>query len=215
MRNKFIYFLYIVTSISSCDNTKTCLPVHSTISSVSPFDSIHYRQQRIIEKSIGLSDISKGYDSFALRINLQYGMLKKEKLVSITYHNGVYTGKIFGMSVDQTAEWVPIVESWFSKEVTPISGWKQFMDSITAMGILSIRTQFEIPNWGVGVHNLGWGVEYATCDSFRSYSHYSFLGNVKEIEEAARILKIIQYVETELETELLSREYIELEKGED
>ena len=152
------------------------------------------------EHRAGFNTLEKGFDSLCIRIWYGYTFSDTEQVVEIKCTKSLWTAtlsNLFFFYAPNSDSIISIKKSFISN--TPKSGWKFFIDSLYALDILNLPNYEGIPNYNVPSDASAVNVQIATKNNYQLYQFASPIVNIKRIEDALKMEKIMDLIEEELD----------------
>lgn len=167
-------------------------------------DSFHYDSKARIEKLLRLSSLEKGFDSIQIRINYAC-VMGDEMLVILTNKHNKWSAEISKLTYhyNYTNEETGGVLDSMSRTIkycTPESGWRNFINKLFELKILSIEDNYKIPGFYYAMPTDGCGIviEIATKNVYRFYSYDNPDMYSGQYWQAKNVLDIVRFINKEL-----------------
>jgi len=148
---------------------------------------------------LGIGNLKNGFDSLQIRIWYDYSLLKNRDLVIIQLKKGKWLGFHYSMVVD----WDPLkntetIVTKTVKNVTPKSGWNDFLIRLSDLRITSLPNMKDIPGlkdfWDDGNY---YNIEIAKGKNYRFYTYHVPSKFEDKFWQARNMSDILRLISTE------------------
>jgi len=178
---------------SKSDKFEKDIPVSNEVKG-----NYEYKMISKICKTTGLQILDRGFDSLAIRLWYMYSFDNRIQIIQIKNKKSNWKGEY--ISLEQNFDPNGVVLNT-SKKTTPILhkiNWKNFVDSITSLNILTLKASYLIPGYVSANDGNFVIVEIATTNKYRIYTYTDINYNAKAFWQAKNMTEIIKLIESQL-----------------
>lgn len=152
------------------------------------------------EKLLKLESLESGFDSLQIRIWYEYSLVLYRDLVIIKCTNDVWTARHYHMKLKWDPNDNPVTfTSVKIEDVAPKSGWPQFINKLSELGIMTLPNMDDISNLQHGYEDgVTYNIEVATKKQYRFYGYYLPQEFANKFWQAKSMTEILSLISSEL-----------------
>ena len=152
------------------------------------------------EKLLKLESLESGFDSLQIRIWYEYSLVYDRDLIIIKRTDGIWSAKHYEMELNPDSTDNPTTFKTVKvKDVSPESGWPDFINKILELGITTLPNMDAIPglddSWLDGVT---FNIEIATKNQYRFYGYHVPYQFADKFWQAKKMTEILNLLSNEL-----------------
>ena len=206
---KGIYFIALITLLLFAGCKEQTDSIHHSfvfVDTTKPFKreiptyqdgsgDLFYFVEKAKQKQLGLDSLENGFSNLQIRVWYDYSLVKQRDLVVITNKDTNWTATVYNLQVDWDGETETIISKQV-KQVTPKSGWSDFLGKLFDLKILTLPNMNDIPGLDDGwTDGITYNVEIATKNQYRFYGYHlpdKFEDKYWQAKNMTNILKLFE-----------------------